>query len=349
MRVALINSIMPIKGSGDGISEYNYNMYRQLSRSNEVKAVYAIEKAVKNDVLGIAKVNATLSRTAESAAKEGYDIYHIVNQEVGFAARNIKGVSDKANVVTTIHDISRLVPGLHRGILQHAFNLVVRESVRIASEKSDFVMFDSTQTMNDAKKKFDFGQSKVVGLGIREELLSPLRKKNISKMFRVGYVGSFAYNKNVIFALKAASHARDIEFNIYGIGNEYESLRKYVASKGLKNTTLMGFAPEGRMLSIYDSFDAFVFPSMYEGFGLPILEAQARGLPVVISKYGRIAEEVRKYCFKAEDEEHMASILQDLKENGYGKKRRKLATKYARSFTWEKCAAEALKIYDKLV
>jgi len=50
----------------------------------------------------------------------------------------------------------------------------------------------------------------------------------------------------------------------------------------------IGFAPEEKIVDIYDSFDVFVFPILYEGFGMPIIEAQSRGLPVIIYKYGKI-------------------------------------------------------------
>ena len=110
-----------------------------------------------------------------------------------------------------------------------------------------------------------------------------------------------------------------------------------------------GFAPESRLVQIYDSFDVFVFPSYYEGFGLPILEAQARDLPVIIYKKAKIPVEVRKYCFEAESQEHMAQIIEDLKENGYNEKLQMKATKYARSFTWEKTAKETLEVYKKLI
>jgi len=52
-----------------------------------------------------------------------------------------------------------------------------------------------------------------------------------------------------------------------------------------------------------------MFPSLYGSFGLPILEVRARGLPVMIYKYGKIPREVRKYCFEAESPEHMAQII----------------------------------------
>ena len=111
----------------------------------------------------------------------------------------------------------------------------------------------------------------------------------------------------------------------------------------------MGFAPENKLVDIYDSFNVFVFPSHYEGFGIPIIEAQSRGLPVIIYKYGKIPKEVRKYCFEAESPEHMAQIIEDLKENGYNEKLRKKATEYARSFTWERCARETFNIYQTVL
>ena len=81
---------------------------------------------------------------------------------------------------------------------------------------------------------------------------------------------------------------------------------------------------------------------------MPIIEAQARGLPVIIYKNGQISKEVRKYCFDAESPEHMAQLIENFKENGYNEKLKKKATEYARSFTWEKCARETLGVYEKI-
>jgi alpha-1,3-rhamnosyl/mannosyltransferase len=91
-----------------------------------------------------------------------------------------------------------------------------------------------------------------------------------------------------------------------------------------------------------------VFPSYYEGFGIPIIEAQSRGLPVIIYKKGKIPKEVRKYCFEAESPEHMAQIIENLKENGYNETLQKKATEYARSFTWKRCARETLEVYKSV-
>ena len=67
-----------------------------------------------------------------------------------------------------------------------------------------------------------------------------------------------------------------------------------------------------------------------------MLEAQTRGLPVVIYKKANIPREVRKMCIEADDEAHMAQILEDIKRNGFSDKKRKAIMDYARGFTWAK-------------
>jgi len=155
--------------------------------------------------------------------------------------------------------------------------------------------------------------------------------------------------KNVSFAIRAVKLLKgNLLFDIWGKQDRtYNELKELSGND--KRIRFMGFAPENKLVDIYDSFDVFVHPSLYEGFGLPILEAQSRGLPVIIYKYGKIPKEVRKYCFEAESPEHMAQIIEQLKENGYNEKERKKAMEYARSFTWEKVVRGTLEVYGKVL
>jgi glycosyltransferase involved in cell wall biosynthesis len=170
----------------------------------------------------------------------------------------------------------------------------------------------------------------------------------VHKEFRVGYIGSHNKRKNVGFAIKAANLIEDsnVRFEIWGSGPESIYLKQLSQNK---NIVFKGFAPEELILDIYDSFDVFVFPSYYEGFGLEILKAQSRGLPVIIYKHAKIPKEVRKYCLEAESPEHMTQIIQHIKENGYNEREKKKTTEYARSFTWEKTARETLEVYNKIL
>lgn len=349
LKIALINGIRPMPGSGDGITEYAYNMYLQLRRKNRVDLVYAIKRARKNDVLGLVKVNSVLASKARAAAKEDYDVFHIVNQEVGFVARQIKAANPHSRVVTTVHDLSRFNEGLHSGALQKAYNRIVMGSVKDAVKSSDFLIFDSEQTMAEVRRRFGGVRGRVVGIGIDSRFSAPIRKR--TGRFVVGYLGSFAHHKNVMMLIEAASmlKTQDIEFRVYGIGNDYWKVSRYIDSHGLDNVRLMGFADEQKKVGIYDGFNVFVFPSLYEGFGLPILEAQARGLPVVIYKHGKISAEVRRHCIGAGSSKQLSEVILKLKKRGYDASKRAAAISYARSFTWEKCAKETFDIYKGLM
>ncbi len=333
------------------MTEYTYQLHNKLERYNKIDLLYSIDESKRNNMSGLLRANLNM-RTQMRNIKCKYDLFHITNQEVGFASKILKSRC-MSPVVTTIHDIARFQPGLQHGVLQGTYNRMVKAYVKDAIMESDFLLFDSIQTMNEVRKKFNFGRDgKVVNIGVKDQLIKlPKSKKEEDGKFTVGYIGSFAYHKNVMMLMQAANiiDEKGYSFQIYGSGVEYKHLEEFRVQNKIKSVKLMGFASEEKIVEIYDSFDAFVFPSLYEGFGLPILEAQARGLPVIIYKKGKVSEEIRKYCFEADDPVQMASIIEDLRENGYDEQRRMKATAYARSFTWEKCAKETLKVYNSVL
>ncbi|MFP3289386.1 MAG: glycosyltransferase family 1 protein [Candidatus Micrarchaeota archaeon] len=225
-------------------------------------------------------------------------------------------------------------------------NNTIKENI----SNSDYLICNSTQTKKELINfGIESGKISVINLGIDKRFFKPIEQDKKSNKFIVGYIGGLVYRKNLRFAIDAIMqiHDKNILFEIYGNISKYALMLK--ETKPDERIKFMGFAPEEKIVEIYDSFDVFVFPSLYEGFGLPILEAQARGLPVITYKYAKIPEEVRKYCFEAESPEHMAQIIEQLKENGYNEKERKKAMDYARSFTWEKTAKETLEVYRKVL
>jgi glycosyltransferase involved in cell wall biosynthesis len=243
---------------------------------------------------------------------------------------------------------------MHKGPLQRSYNVLVKRNMISALRFSDAILFNSSQTKYEVKHKFGLPKDyKVINLGVRSSVLQgKLSRGSHGKTFTVGYVGSFAYHKNVIMILRAARTLKGesaYKFMVYGTGIGYNALMDYRSAHGLKNVEFKGFAQENRIAQIYNSFDAFVCPSMYEGFGLPILEAQARGLPVIIYRHSKISKEVRRYCLEADDAEDMARIIKDLRNNGYDERKRSRSTRYARGFTCERTAEETLKVYNGIL
>jgi glycosyltransferase involved in cell wall biosynthesis len=278
---------------------------------------------------------------------KAYDIIHILGPLPFFQLLYKK---HNCTIITTAHDF--MPTSLIADNIKNPISKIWHKSLadmRI-SLNSDYLIAISTLTRDEAAALgFDRKKIKVINYGLDERFFTKIDRKKQGKIFKIGYVGSFPVRKNVRFAMSAVKMMKDkdLTFTLYGRKDlEYESLLKQ--ADGDKRIKFKGKVDESELPAIYDSFDVSVFPSLNEGFGLPMLEAQARGLPVVIYKGGQIPKEVRKMCFEAEDEAHMAQILQDLKDNGFNEKKRKAMIRYARSFTWAKNVKSTIDFYKKV-
>ena len=358
MNILLISTSKPYKGSGTGLTEYAYQLSEHLklmlSNGSSIDFLYSLSDSKRNNIKGLLYANTSFKKMIANVPKDKYDVIHITDHEIGFAAKILKKKGNRAKIITTIHDLSRFEKGLHRGLSQKVYDKLVQGSVKDAIKYSDFILCNSSQTLNTVTEKFGpIKNIKVVSHGTNDVIIkAKIPKRKHHKKFVVGYIGALMKHKNVIFLLKAARILKSklgYKFVIYGTGIDKNILLRFKQNYCLDNVEFNGYLKEDSKLKAYDSFDAFAFPSLYEGLGYPILEAQSRGLPVIIYKYGKIPKEVRKYCFEAESPEHMAQIIENLKGIGYNEKLRKKATAYARSFTWEKCARETLEAYKKVL
>ncbi len=229
--------------------------------------------------------------------------------------------------------------------------LILHQMAEKAILNTDYLIAISTLTYNDL---VDLGYNKdrifIVPLGIDERFsIKKTRKKN--KLFTVGYLGSLIRKKNLLFAINAFKLVEDphIQMDVWGkkIHTGFYSKIEMAAASD-KRIILHGFAPEEKIIDIYDSFDVLVYPVLRGGFELGIFEAQARGIPVIIYKKSEIPAEVKKYCLKAQNEEEMAALINKIKEDGYNESLKKKAMAYARSFTWKKTAKNTLNVYKRI-
>ena len=329
---------------GMGIQRYMYELYKNLRSSKEIKA-----EKVELDLLGIRN---SISFGLSSMFKDykSYDIIHNLDLKPFFPIKKGNSI-----MISTAHDFYNLLAPELNGHLTNDLRGIIwlKVSFRYAIKSlflSDYIIAVSELVKNDAVKLgYDKNKISVVNLGVDKRFrYEKLNENKKPKPFIVGYIGSFASNKNVAFSIKAFNFITDsnIIFNIYGKQKfEYNNLVN-IPSKN-SQIYFKGYAPEKDLVKIYDTFNVFVYPSLYDGFGIPIIEAQARGIPVIIYKNGKISNEVKKYCIEVKDEEDMALKIQNLKRNGYNEKLKKKAMEYARSFTWEKTADETVKIYLK--
>ena len=357
MRIALLNTIKPQPGSGDGITEITYRLYEKLRKRHRVDLVYPIGTSRRNDIGGLIYANSLFRAKVRKLAHAGYDIIHIANQEMGYAAKMLKNSGTEAKVVSMIYDVVRVRAGFRNGVIHGVYNGMVARSIRDAVEFSDALIFCASSVAPDVKREFPQLRDNwtVVYLGQPYENFAktPIPKKKRGAVLNVGYVGALSAIKNVIFILRTAKVLRTekekYRFVIYGSGLKFNELKQYRDSNHLDNVYLRGFAPEKELLKIYDSFDVFFYPGLDESTSITVFNAQARGLPVVLYKKTRLSEEVRAHGIMANDERHAAEILERLRTRGYDARSRSAEIKHARGFTWERAERETEEVYRKLL
>jgi glycosyltransferase involved in cell wall biosynthesis len=183
----------------------------------------------------------------------------------------------------------------------------------------------------------------------------PSRDRATGGTTNIGYLSNLDSNRRLDKALRIVSElARmklKVRFQIRGGGKGRLKLWEYARSLGVQDSvTFLDYIPEERLPEFYNQLDLFLFPVNYEGFGYPILEAQACGVPVILFKDAEISPEVSKQALVAKDEGEAASLAYTLATNPeYHSRVSKVSADYASSFTLARMGAETKKLYDGIV
>lgn len=178
------------------------------------------------------------------------------------------------------------------------------------------------------------------------------------------YVGGIDARKNVFFLLRCF---RELLTNWRGPGRQpvlllagsyeqdrdFPKLEREIARLGLaRDVVLLGYVPDEKLIDLYHAADAFLFPSLYEGFGLPVLEAMACGVPVIANNNSSIPEVAGDAAILVPDndiQEWTAAIKALLSSRELANKLRVTGRARAQQFTWRDTAEKTIAVYDTLL
>ena len=304
------------------------------------------------------RLAAHLTVRAAATSRE-FDVFHVL-------AHGDAPAFPPRGMVVTVHDLilevlGPLYPGHHRPTFR-----IARAVERLATTNARTLVADSGVTRDDMVRLHGVepGRVHVAPLGVDARYRPPdaatiaaLRARHGLQHPFVLYVGGIDARKNVPFLLEAFAHARDgrrepLKLVLAGHvqdAPEYPVLRERARALGLdEELRVLGFVPAEELPVLLASARVFAFPSLYEGFGLPPLEAMACGTPVVSSDRGSLAEVLGDAALvaPADDARAFAAALARLiDDESLHAQMRARGQARAASFTWERTAEATVAAY----
>lgn len=265
--------------------------------------------------------------------------------------------------IVTVHDLSFVrVPDSASPSLREYLDAVVPRSVY----QADFVIADSYATADDIKQLYDV-ESEVLWSGVDERfvlssldssLMTIRNKYRIPEVLLVFTVGTVQPRKNYSRLIRAIKRLRDggLDVRLVIAGGkgwlEDEMYQTIKDTQMADYVHLLGFVDDDDLPALYQLADCVAFPSLYEGFGFPVLESMASRTPVVTSNVSSLPEVAGDAALMVDpysiDEiaEAIGRILTDeaLRDDLIAK-----GIEQASKFTWEKSAKQLLDIYDRVL
>jgi glycosyltransferase involved in cell wall biosynthesis len=268
-----------------------------------------------------------------------------------------------APVVATVHDLAPLrfaerYPREARIMLKRGVQMAAREAARI--------ICPSSFTAHELRQFLDVEQERVrvvphgVGLPTIDTYDAGqfVSSRGITEPY-VLWIGTQEERKNVLGVLEAFARVHrsraDVRLVLHGPqGWLGESVAESIRHRGLASSTLVseGGLTRRELAWLYSRASVFVFPSIYEGFGLPVLEAMASGTPVVTSDRSALPESAGDAALLVDpsDADAIAAAVLELLEDDT--RRETLVEKgrvRASEFTWQATATRTWSIYEELI
>ena len=293
-------------------------------------------------------------RISNQLIADGIELYHGLSNELPF---NIH--KKKIKSVVTIHDLIFIrYPNLYKPIDRFIYT----KKCKYGCKYANIIIAISQQTKADLINLFNIDKNKieVVYQGcnsfffedVSEVLKARIKEKyNLPSCF-ILQVGTIEERKNLLSILKALNIGEiDIPLVVVGKPTKYiQTVKQYIADKKFENIYFLHNVPMKDLPALYQMAEVFVYPSIVEGFGIPILEALSSKTPVITSKEGCFKEAGGKssiYVDPLNIEQLKNAIGKVLSDSLYRTQIIKNGYEFAQNFREDKIAKNLMKVYLK--
>ena len=236
--------------------------------------------------------------------------------------------------------------------------------IRRAVASADAILVDAESTRADLERELGVPPERVDVISLApDEAFRPLPREQVEAFHAahrlplgaIFWIGTFEGRKNLPGLLRAYARLRDAPPLLLAgrPGWQASEVDRLVEALGLEGRVVFFWGPsQEALVHLYNGAALLVFPSFYEGFGFPVLEAMACGTPVVSSNAGSLAEVTGDGGLQVDphDEEALAcaidavlgspALAADLRRRGFA---------HVARFSWERCAEETLAVYRRVL
>ena len=379
MRIA-IDSGVAFSEQKAGVGQYGYNLIHHLAQIDK-KNLYILYDIASRDFrkrckyikgclpeqdnfrISLYRFNSSLGRRAipVELLTGKVDVLHTIDNDISPVLR--------AKRVVTIHDILPLIELKNPG--WEIYNVKrTKRRVRVmlkAILKADRIIAVSENTKNDIIRNFSVDPSKisVIYLGKdvlfrplkdKEKIKKTMKKYNISKRFLL-CISAYSSRKNLVRLLVSFQKIRqhnNCQLVIFGKplnkGRFLETLDN-LSSSVREDVIITGYIPLEDVVYLYNGAEFFIYPSLYEGFGLPVLEAMSCGCPVITSNTSSLPEVAGDAGILIDpyNLDEMTGAMERLPSDEKLREELKVkGLKRAELFTWEETARKTLQVYEEV-
>lgn len=363
-----------------GVAEYTYNLLDNLfkiDRQNQYLLFYNSQKNITANLPQFAYSNVKFkgfsypNKLFNFASRYlrwpqidkmigGVDIFFIPNF-------NFLSLSSNCKKILTVHDLSFEIYPNFFSLKRNLWHRIIAPKKIIS--QADCLIADSQSTENDLISLYqvETKKIKIIHLGVDRLLYKEIEPSNLNlKLIKdkykltdqfILYLGTIEPRKNIESIIEA--------FNILKAENDFQNLDLVIAgeegwrckrvfklareSKYHNRIKFIGYVKKNDKPYLYNLAEALLFPSFYEGFGLPILEAQACGTPVVTSINSSLPEITADSAFQVNPDnltEIKNAIRQILTNQEFKNDLINKGLENSAKFTWQKCAQETLQLFN---
>jgi len=268
---------------------------------------------------------------------------------------NIPKLPSDITVITTFHDVLPLI--IPEYFKSNKEKVQYCKKVQKDINRTDLLITDSEFSKKQIIKNFKLKKDPIViYLGPSIKLKKHLENKYNSYFL---YVGGYDKRKgieeliNIFLKLK---QEKEIESRLIltGAKKYYSAELKKLIYKGIKNNSIseLGYVEDNLLANLFLNAKALIYPSKYEGFGLPILDAMSLGCPVVTTRETSIPEvggDAPLYIDSDNKNEFTNAVINIEKDINLREKLKAKGLKQSKKFSWQKSAANFLKNLQKVV